>query len=170
MNRTMQAESKSSANRQSRLDFAFANATARSTGLPASLTGPETRLSLREQRTDRITARQAYVVDNGSRCNYGLSAHAGNRVQPRGLELGVDQAGKISLRFRPIQQYKHTNPMQVEVTDSEVIIRLPRINPPKPSSTGKSLLVATTNGNKPTTATVADKPVVVSVNAYISAH
>jgi hypothetical protein len=35
------------------------------------------------------------------------------------------------------------------------------------SNSGKTLLVASTGGNKPTATTIAGKPLVVSVNAYI---
>ena len=38
---------------------------------------------------------------------------------------------------------------------------------PHPSASGKTLVVATTQGNKPTTAAVNGKPVIVGVNAYI---
>jgi hypothetical protein len=38
---------------------------------------------------------------------------------------------------------------------------------PTPSSSGKTLVVASTRGNAPTTAIVNGKPVVVGVNAYI---
>lgn len=36
-----------------------------------------------------------------------------------------------------------------------------------PSKTGKSLMVASTNGNQPTTANVNGKPVILGLNAYI---
>ena len=38
---------------------------------------------------------------------------------------------------------------------------------PKPSASGKTLVVATTHGNQPTDVTVNGKPVIVGVNAYI---
>ncbi len=38
---------------------------------------------------------------------------------------------------------------------------------PTPSSSGKTLVVASTRGNTPTTAIVNGQPVVVGVNAYI---
>ncbi len=38
---------------------------------------------------------------------------------------------------------------------------------PTPSTSGKTLIVATTHGNQPTDATVNGKPVIVGVNAYI---
>lgn len=38
---------------------------------------------------------------------------------------------------------------------------------PRPSATGKTLVVASTHGNLATTATVKGRPVVVGLNAYI---
>ena len=40
---------------------------------------------------------------------------------------------------------------------------------PAPSSTGKTLVVASTHGNVPTDVQVNGKPVIVGVNAYIRA-
>lgn len=55
--------------------------------------------------------------------------------------------------------------MQVQITDNNVVITLPRIK--QVSKSGKTLLVATSNGNRATTATVDGKQVVIGVNAYI---
>jgi hypothetical protein len=55
--------------------------------------------------------------------------------------------------------------MQVEVNDREVVIRLPRIN--EASKSGKSLLLATSGGNKETSTVVEGKKVVVGLNVYI---
>lgn len=41
------------------------------------------------------------------------------------------------------------------------------LNAPRPSASGKTLVVASSNGNQPTTATIDGKPVVIGVNAYI---
>jgi hypothetical protein len=59
--------------------------------------------------------------------------------------------------------------MQVEIKDKSIVITLP-LETPHPSKTGKTLTVASTYGNKTTTATVNGKPVTVGVNAYISAN
>jgi hypothetical protein len=56
--------------------------------------------------------------------------------------------------------------MSVTVERNELVIRLP-LQQPAPSSSGKTLVVASTHGNKTTTATVDGKPIVVGVNAYI---
>ncbi|MES2923147.1 MAG: hypothetical protein V4819_16445 [Verrucomicrobiota bacterium] len=58
--------------------------------------------------------------------------------------------------------------MNIKIENNELVIRLP-LQAPTPSSTGKSLTVATTRGNVRTTATVNGKPVTVGVNAYIPA-
>lgn len=58
--------------------------------------------------------------------------------------------------------------MEVEVKEKELVIRIPRELPPKPSKkTGKTLVVATSHGNIPTTAKVDGKVLTVGVNAYI---
>lgn len=59
--------------------------------------------------------------------------------------------------------------MKVSVEKNELVIRLP-MNDEKSlpvSSTGKSLKVASSNGNKATSVTVNGKTVIVGVNAYI---
>lgn len=48
-----------------------------------------------------------------------------------------------------------------------LIVRVPVINPPRPSSTGKVLLVASESGK--TDLSVAGKVVSISFNAYIKA-
>lgn len=50
-----------------------------------------------------------------------------------------------------------------------LVIELPLISPPKASSTGKTLIVAGTNGNKPTEVEVNGQQVHVGCNAYIYA-
>ncbi len=52
--------------------------------------------------------------------------------------------------------------------NQELVIRLPLEQPPRPSATGKTLVVASSRGNQITDVTVNDKPVTVGVNAYIS--
>lgn len=57
--------------------------------------------------------------------------------------------------------------MITTIEGKELVIRLP-LNPvPVPSATGKTLVVASSHGNKQTEATVNGQPVVVGVNAYI---
>lgn len=48
-----------------------------------------------------------------------------------------------------------------------LVIRVPLNAKPVPSSTGKTLVVASTHGNKQTEVEIDGKPVFVGVNAYI---
>lgn len=58
--------------------------------------------------------------------------------------------------------------MHAEIKDGNLIITLP-VNPnPAPSASGKTLVVATSSGNKATNVMVNGKPVTIGVNAYIS--
>lgn len=57
--------------------------------------------------------------------------------------------------------------MQVTIENNELVIRIPVENPPRPSKSGKSLIVATSGGNQTTSATVDGKRVVIGLNAYI---
>ena len=56
--------------------------------------------------------------------------------------------------------------MKATIKDNVLHIEIP-LHPPRPSATGKTLTIATTNGNRPTEATVDGKPVIVGLNAYI---
>ena len=56
--------------------------------------------------------------------------------------------------------------MQVTIEGKDLVIRIPMCEP-RPSASGKTLVVATTGGNQTTTATVSGKPVVIGLNAYI---
>jgi hypothetical protein len=38
---------------------------------------------------------------------------------------------------------------------------------PRPSATGKTLVIATSGGNQPTTANYDGQPIIVGVNAYV---
>jgi hypothetical protein len=59
--------------------------------------------------------------------------------------------------------------LDAQIVDGFLILKLP-MQPPTPSATGKTLVVASTHGNQPTTVTVDGKPVIVGVNAYIRAE
>ena len=48
-----------------------------------------------------------------------------------------------------------------------LVIRVPLNSKPTPSATGKTLVVATSHGNKQTDVEIEGKPVFVGVNAYI---
>lgn len=63
---------------------------------------------------------------------------------------------------------ERTIPMTAKIEGHELVIRIPLNNPPRSSASGKSLVVASSNGNKPTEAKVNGQTVVVGVNAYIN--
>lgn len=56
--------------------------------------------------------------------------------------------------------------MQARIENGKLIIEIP-MTEPRPSASGKTLVVATSGGNKATTATVNNKPVIIGLNAYI---
>jgi hypothetical protein len=58
--------------------------------------------------------------------------------------------------------------MKVEIINGNLVITLPINQPPEPSASGKTLVVASSHGNKATDARVNGKPVTVGVNAYVS--
>ncbi len=55
---------------------------------------------------------------------------------------------------------------EAKIEGNELIIRI-SLQEPAPSSSGKTLVVATTRGNIQTDAKVNGKPVTIGVNAYI---
>ena len=56
--------------------------------------------------------------------------------------------------------------MNVEIKDNKLFIEIDLENP-TPSSSGKTLILASTHGNTVTTAEVDGKPVIIGLNAYI---
>ncbi len=56
--------------------------------------------------------------------------------------------------------------MKVEVRDNKLCIEID-LEEPKPSSSGKTLVVASTRGNVVTDVLVDGKPVTIGLNAYI---
>ena len=56
--------------------------------------------------------------------------------------------------------------MTATIKDNILTVQIP-LQAPRPSSSGKTLVVATTGGNVTTTATVNGKPVTIGLNAYI---
>lgn len=57
--------------------------------------------------------------------------------------------------------------MTAEIKGTNLVITIPMKTTPTPSSTGKTLSVASSGGNKATTVTVQGKPVIIGLNAYI---
>ena len=56
--------------------------------------------------------------------------------------------------------------MKATIEGKELVIRID-LQEPTPSTSGKTLVVATTHGNTVSTATVNGKPVTIGINAYI---
>lgn len=56
--------------------------------------------------------------------------------------------------------------MKAEIKDNKLILTLD-LQAPRPSASGKTLVVATSSGNITTTATINGQPITVGVNAYI---
>jgi hypothetical protein len=57
--------------------------------------------------------------------------------------------------------------MTAKIVGNSLVIEIPLNAAPVPSSSGKTLVVASTHGNKVTEAKVNGKNVVVGLNAYI---
>jgi hypothetical protein len=56
--------------------------------------------------------------------------------------------------------------MKATIKDNVLHIEIP-LHAPRPSASGKTLTVASSNGNQPTAAQINGLPVVVGVNAYV---
>ena len=56
--------------------------------------------------------------------------------------------------------------MKVTIENGELVIRMP-LGTPQPSASGKTLVVASTRGNKTTDLKIDGKPVTIGLNAYI---
>ena len=56
--------------------------------------------------------------------------------------------------------------MEAKIENNELVIRIP-LEKPKPSSSGKTLIVASTGGNVQTSIEINGKPVFLGLNAYI---
>lgn len=57
--------------------------------------------------------------------------------------------------------------MKVAIEGLELVIRMPISDPPQPSKSGKSLIVASTEGNVTTDIKIQDKSLILGLNAYI---
>ncbi len=62
---------------------------------------------------------------------------------------------------------ENDNALKAMITDDKLIIELPVNKPPKPSSTGKTLVVASTHGTKRTTVEIDGKPLYIAANAFV---
>jgi hypothetical protein len=57
--------------------------------------------------------------------------------------------------------------MKARIEGTKLIVEMDLISPPRPSASGKTLVVATSSGNQATTAIIDGKPVVIGFNAYV---
>lgn len=57
--------------------------------------------------------------------------------------------------------------MNAKILDGKLIIEIPLNVPPRISASGKSLVIASTNGNMTSNVIVDGKNVVIGLNAYI---
>jgi hypothetical protein len=57
--------------------------------------------------------------------------------------------------------------MKATLKDNRLLIELELVKPPRPSGTGKTLIVATSGGFAATEAVIDGQPVMLSVNATI---
>ena len=57
--------------------------------------------------------------------------------------------------------------MKVEIKGNKLVIEIEMEDPPSPSASGKTMVVASSRGNVVTTAMVNNKPVTIGLNAYI---
>jgi len=57
--------------------------------------------------------------------------------------------------------------MHATIENGELVVRIPVNDPPSPSKSGKTLIVASSGGNRATAAVVDGQPVVIGLNAYI---
>ena len=58
--------------------------------------------------------------------------------------------------------------MKVKIENGNLIVEI-SLQEPQPSNSQKTMVVASTHGNKVTTVEVKGKPVVIGLNAYIQA-
>jgi hypothetical protein len=57
--------------------------------------------------------------------------------------------------------------MTAKIEGQKLIIEIDLIDPPTPSASGKTLLVASSGGNQKTSVLIGGKSLVVGLNAYI---
>lgn len=60
--------------------------------------------------------------------------------------------------------------LQASISKGILTVQIPVNSQPTPSSTGKTLSVASTHGNQVTSVIVDGKPLVIGLNAYIKAN
>jgi hypothetical protein len=58
--------------------------------------------------------------------------------------------------------------VKATIENGELVIRLPLNKTPVPSTSGKTLVVASSHGNQKTDAVINGQPVVIGINAHIA--
>jgi hypothetical protein len=91
-------------------------------------------------------------------------------MQLKAIELFLFSASPVSFSYIHVlklyNQGKFPMPMIVEIKDGKLCIEID-LEKPTPSSSGKTLVVASTHGNTVTNVMVEGKPVTIGLNAYI---
>lgn len=75
-------------------------------------------------------------------------------------------SNRVVARLQAVQ-LKDQIMISAKIENGKLIITADIDPEPKPSATGKTLIVASSHGNQVTTAIVKGKPVVIGFNAYI---
>ena len=81
-----------------------------------------------------------------------------------GEALAIVGADPLQRRRKNLVRQEHT--MQVTIEGKDLVIRIP-MQDPRPSASGKTLVVASTSGNKTTDVIIQGQPVIIGLNAYI---
>jgi len=76
-------------------------------------------------------------------------------------------ARALEYDFRPQDHELYGMSFSAKIEGNELVIRLTLNDKPERSASGKTLVVASSRGNKETDCVVAGKKVIVGVNAYI---
>jgi hypothetical protein len=85
------------------------------------------------------------------------------RQRPKGLDL-LPPSRRLLIGDNMTAS---TKKLTAAIEGEYLVIRVPMNTRPTPSSTGKTLVIASSHGNKQTDLEIDGKPVVVGVNAYI---
>jgi len=80
--------------------------------------------------------------------------------------LRISQGKVIDEHVEKMANRRTRMTLKVEIKDNKLFIEID-LEKPTPSSSGKTLVVASTHGNIVTTAKVNDKPITIGLNAYI---
>lgn len=79
------------------------------------------------------------------------------------------QAQTARIRADALERKQKGFGLRAEVVDGNLVVTIPMNEKPEPSSTGKTLSIASTHGNVKSALRVNGKEVVIGLNAYIPA-